>query len=308
MQLRVSRSTKSATLIGLVAIVLWSSIIGLIRAVSENLGPTGGAAMIYTVASILLLFTVGLPKLRGFPRRYLLFGSILFVAYEICLSLAIGYAGSGRQAIEAGIINYLWPAFTMAFAILFNGQKSSLLIVPGLLLSLLGTCWVLGGEQGLDLAGMLQNIRSNPLSYGLAFSGALIWAAYCAVTSRLAAGKNGITLFFMLTALALWVVHLTGGDRMGAFDFEATGYLLLAAAAMGFGYAAWNVGLLQGNVTVLAGASYFIPVFSSVLSAMVLRVPLSTAFWQGALMVCGGSILCWLATRERCLKPDWKIQ
>jgi drug/metabolite transporter (DMT)-like permease len=291
---------RQATLVGLIAIVLWSAIIGLIRVVSESLGPTGGAAMIYTVASVLLLFTVGFPKLRDFPRRYLLFGSILFAAYELCLSLAIGYANSSRQAIEAGILNYLWPAFTVLFAIAFNGQKSNLLIVPGLLLSLLGTCWVLGGGQGLDLAGMLKNIQSNPLSYGLAFSGALIWAAYCIVTSRLAAGKNGITLFFMLTALALWVVHMAGGGTMGTFDFAATGHLLLAAAAMGFGYAAWNVGLLQGNVTILAGASYFIPVFSSVLSAMLLDAALSISFWQGASMVCGGSILCWLATRRKC--------
>ncbi len=26
--------------------------------------------------------------------------------------------------------------------------------------------------------------------------------------------------------------------------------------------------------------------------------PLSFSFWQGALMVCGGSLLCWLATRR----------
>ncbi|WP_249823707.1 hypothetical protein, partial [Escherichia coli] len=26
--------------------------------------------------------------------------------------------------------------------------------------------------------------------------------------------------------------------------------------------------------------------------------PLSVSFWQGALRVCGGSLLCWLATRR----------
>ena len=38
-----------ATLIGLIAIVLWSAIVGLIRSVSDHLGPTGGAAMLYSV-------------------------------------------------------------------------------------------------------------------------------------------------------------------------------------------------------------------------------------------------------------------
>jgi len=293
----MKNSSGKATLIGLIAIVLWSSIVGLIRGVSESLGATGGAAMIYTVASVLLLFTVGFPRIREFPRRYLLWGSLLFVTYELCLALSIGYANSSRQAIEVGMVNYLWPAFTILSAIVFNRQKSNLLIVPGFVIAVLGICWVLGGEQGLDFSGMAANIQDNPLSYGLAFAGAMIWAAYCTVTTRIAGGKNGITLFFMLTALVLWAKYLvTGGETM-EFSYPAMIYLALAAAAMGFGYAAWNVGILHGNVTILAGASYFIPVFSAALAAMLLRTPLPLSFWQGAAMVCAGSILCWLATR-----------
>ncbi|OWW18765.1 aromatic amino acid DMT transporter YddG [Noviherbaspirillum denitrificans] len=291
------KSKRNATLIGLIAILLWSSIVGLIRGVSESLGATGGAAMMYTVASGLLLLTIGFPRLGEIPRRYLLWGSILFVSYEMCLALSIGYANSGRQAIEVGMVNYLWPSFTILAAILFNKQKSNLLVIPGFLMAILGICWVLGGDQGLDLAGMVENIKDNPLSYGLAFSGAAIWAAYCTVTSRIAGGKNGITLFFMLTASVLWAKYLFGAEAAMAFSYQAMIYLVLAASAMGFGYAAWNVGILHGNVTILAGASYFIPVVSAVLSAMLLHAPLSVSFWQGASMVCGGSILCWLATR-----------
>ncbi|RHW21242.1 aromatic amino acid DMT transporter YddG [Pseudomonas jilinensis] len=293
---------NKATLIGLIAIVLWSSRVGLIRGVSESLGAVGGAAMIYSVASVMLLFTVGFPKLGRFPRRYLVWGSVLFVSYELCLALSIGYANTSRQAIEVGMVNYMWPAFTILAAILFNKQHSSLLIIPGFLLAMLGICWVLGGEQGLDFAGMVTNIQDNPLSYGLAFTGAVIWAAYCTVTTRIAGGQNGITLFFMLTALALWIKYVAGGGGAMDFSLHAVIYLLMAASAMGFGYAAWNVGILHGNVTILAGASYFIPVLSAALAAMLLRTPLSLSFWQGALMVCIGSILCWFATRARPMK------
>jgi drug/metabolite transporter (DMT)-like permease len=52
-------------------------------------------------------------------------------------------------------------------------------------------------------------------------------------------------------------------------------------------------------VTLLAGASYFIPVFSAVIAAGVLSSPLSRAFWHGACTVTGGSLLCWLATHVR---------
>ena len=293
------KNTNQATLLGLLAILLWSSIVGLIRSVSEHLGPTGGAALMYSVASVFLLLSAGWTPLRAFPRRYLAWGSLLFVAYELCLALSIGHADSARQAIEVGMVNYLWPTFTIVAAILFNGQRANWLIVPGFALSIAGICWVLGGDRGIDPVGMLANVRDNPLSYGLAFAGALIWAAYCAATARIADGKNGVTLFFVLVSAALWAKYaLQGGGRM-AFSGEALLYLLLAAAAMGFGYGAWNVGILHGNVTLLAGASYFVPVLSAALSSLLLRTPLSWAFWQGAAMVCGGAILCWLATRAR---------
>ncbi|THC45217.1 aromatic amino acid DMT transporter YddG [Massilia sp. Mn16-1_5] len=290
---------SKATLVGLLAVLLWSSIVGLIRSVSEHLGPTGGAAMMYSVASVFLLLSVGWVGLPDFPRRYLVWGSLLFVSYELCLALSIGYADTGRQAIEVGMVNYLWPTFTIVAAILFNRQRTNYLIVPGFLLSIAGICRVLGGEQGFDAAGMLANVRGNPLSYGLAFAGALIWAAYCTVTARIAGGKNGVTVFFLLVSISLWVKYLLEGGGQMDFSMEAVIYLVLAAAAMGFGYGAWNVGILHGNVTVLAGASYFIPVFSAALSTLLLRTPLSGAFWQGAAMVCGGAILCWLATRAR---------
>lgn len=291
-------SKRNATLIGLTAVLLWSAIVGLIRGVSQSLGATGGAAMMYSVATVFLAFTVGPTRLQALPRRYLVWGSVLFVAYELCLSLSIGYANTGRQAIEVGMVNYLWPTFTMMAAILFNRQRCNALIVPGFALSMLGICWVLDGDQGLDPAGMWANVRDNPQSYGLAFSGALIWAAYCTVTARIAQGANGVTLFFMLTALALWIKFFVAGDATPMqWSWHAVLFLLLAAGAMGFGYAAWNVGILGGNVTVLAGASYFIPVLSAALAATLLQAPLSKAFWQGACMVCGGSVLCWLATR-----------
>lgn len=290
---------KRATLIGLAAIVLWSTMVGLIRGVSEGLGPVGGAAMIYTLSGLLCLLTVGFPNLKRFPPRYLIAGSVLFVSYEICLALSLGYASNRHQAIEVGMVNYLWPSLTIVFAIVFNGQKTNLWVIPGLLISLLGVAWVLGGEQGLHLDEIVSNIVSNPLSYGLAFAGAFIWAAYCTVTSKYAKGHNGITLFVLLTALALWLKYLFSDQPEMVFSLPVVIKLLMCGVALGFGYASWNIGILHGNVSVLATVSYFTPVLSAALAAVLLNAPLSFSFWQGALMVCAGSLLCWYATRNK---------
>lgn len=287
---------KKATLIGLIAILLWSAIVGLIKSVSEGFGPVGGAALIYTCSAVLLLFTLGFPKIKKFPVSYLIIGSVLFVCYELCLSLSLGFTHSGRQAIEVGMVNYLWPSMTILLAVIVNRQKTSPLIIPGVILAIVGIGRVLGGDDGFSLTEMMNNVMDNPLSYGLAFSGAVIWATYCVVTQRIAQGNNGITLFFILTALTLWVKYLTSPQPEFNLSWHAWISLMLAAMAMGFGYAAWNVGILHGNVTVLAAASYFIPIISAVLAAFMLDSHLTLAFWQGTAMVSLGSLICWWST------------
>ncbi len=292
-------SKKKATIVGFVAIVLWASMVGLLRGVSEDLGPIGGAAMIYTVAAMLLFATLGLARLRELPKWYLWWGGVLFVSYELCWALSIGYATSGQQAIEVSMVNYLWPSLTMVAAVLFNGQRATWMLLPGLLISILGICWVLGGEQGVDVPRMLANIQDNPLSYGLALMAALTWAAYCTITARVTTGKSAITLFFTVTASVLWVKYAaTGGGAMN-WSSGTVLNLVMASAAIGFGYAAWNVGIMHGSVSLLVGASYFTPVLSTALAAVMLNVPLAVSFWLGVLTVCCGAILSWGSTRSQ---------
>lgn len=286
-----------ATLLGLLAILLWSSVVGLIRSVSEGLGPIGGAAMIYSVSAVFLLLALRLPNLRHFPRAYLILGSLLFVSYEICLSLSLGYANTRLQAIEVGMINYLWPCFTVLMALVFNGQKAKWWLLPGLLLSLFGIGWIMSGEGGWSPAQMLANVHSNPLSYSLAFGGAIIWALYCNLTKKIAQGHNGVVVFITLTAVALWVKYAFSSESGMQFTLPVTLTLLCAGMAMGAGYAAWNVGILHGNMTLLATVSYFTPVLSAVFAALVLNTALTASFWQGVMMVTLGSLICWRATR-----------
>lgn len=297
MQFAPSRNT--ATFLGLMAVVLWGIVVGLIRSVSESFGPIGGAALIYTVGSVFLVLLLGFPRLRSFPRSYLVCGSILFVAYEICLSLSLGFAANRGQAIELGIVNYLWPCFTVVLAILINGQRASAWVVPGIALSLCGIVWVVGGDGGISWDRLVANISSNPLSYGLAFSGAIIWAVYCNVTKRYADGKNGVALFFMLTAIVLWIKYGMSAEPALVFGGGATLELCVTAGAMAAGYALWNLGILNGSLTLLATASYFTPVLSTFFAAIWLSTRLTLTFWQGVAMVTAGSLICWAATRGR---------
>lgn len=289
-------SVRAATACGLLAILLWSTASGLIRSVSQAFGPLGGAALIYSLGTLLLVLLLGKPRLRSVPRLYLWLGSALFVAYEICLSLALGYANDANQAIELMVLNYLWPCLTVVLAIFMNGQRARWLIVPGTVLALTGILWVVSGD-GLSLSRIVANVRSNPLSYGLALSCAVTFALYCNVTRRYANGQNLVVLFFFVTSCLLWLKYAFSAEQLPAFALGNSLELLAAGIAMAGGYALWNLGILRGNLTLLATASYFSPVLSSAFAALWLGAQLSGQFWQGAVLVTVGSLICWQATR-----------
>ena len=260
--------------------------------------------MIYSGSSVLLLLTLGLPKLTRFPLRYLFWGSLLFICYELCLSLSLGFSQSAKQAIEVGMVNYLWPSLTILLSVLVTRQKVSFLLIPGVLLAVAGIAVVLGGDAGFSYGEMINNVMKNPLSYGLAFSGAIIWAIYCVVTKIIAQGQNGVTLFFLLTALTLWVKYFTASQPPFVLSLQVMVSLLFVSIAMGFGYAAWNFGILHGNVTVLAAASYFIPIISALLAVFMLNTVLAPSFWQGTCMVSIGSFICWWSIRPTTLEKN----
>jgi drug/metabolite transporter (DMT)-like permease len=292
-------NTHKFTLAGCLAILLWSTIVGLIRNVAEQLGPIGGAAMIYTVSSVFLWVFLGAPKLKLFPPRYLLIGGGLFVSYEICLSLALGMANDRTQAVEMGVINYLWPSLTVLMAVFISHKPVNKLLYPAIALSFFGVAWTVGGNDGISISQLSSNIATNPASYSMAFFGAFIWAFYCNITKKLANGMNGITWFFIGTAIALWIKYLISNEPAMVFTTDATFDLLLAGIVMGSGYALWNIGILGGNMVFLATLSYFTPILSTFFSAMILDIELTTKFWQGVVMVTAASLICWWLTREK---------
>ncbi|HHI5411362.1 TPA: aromatic amino acid DMT transporter YddG [Vibrio metoecus] len=290
--------THKHTLFGVAAILLWGSLMGLTRRVAEEFSPIGGAALIYSVSTLFLLVTMGIPRLKSHSTRYVLIGGALFVSYEICLALALGMANDRLQAIEMSVINYLWPALTVLIAVLMSQRSVSVWVYPSVALAFIGVAWTIVADQGISVADLWGRIATNPMVYAMAFIGAFIWAIYCNVTQRLAQGQNAIVLFFGATAATLWLQYAVSNEPTLEFTWSNVTILLLAGVVMGSGYALWNVAILRGNMLLLATLSYFTPVISTLFSSMILGVVLGLSFWQGVVMVTLGSLICWWVTRE----------
>lgn len=202
------------------------------------------------------------------------------------------------------IVNYLWPSLTIVAFVIFKELKFNILILIGLFISISGIIYIQAGSGSFSVQSVVTNLKDNPLSYLLALSGAVIWAFYCVVTRKMSNGQNPISLFFIGVALTLWLkLIVTDQLVMPDFDLGLSLYLLFAAAAVGLGYAAWNIGIIHGNITILVVASYFTPIVSSVLAMFVLDTQLPITFWQGTSLVTLGSFICWISSNWIAIKP-----
>ncbi|MGE8643601.1 aromatic amino acid DMT transporter YddG [Acinetobacter vivianii] len=300
-------SKNLATLIGLSAIIMWASMVGLVKYMSAAIGPAMGITLIYTFSALIVLAIFRFPNLKLISKKYLVLATTLFIVYELCFSFAIAYSKTSQQAIEVSIVNYLWPSLTIVAFVIFKELKFNLLILFGLFISISGIIYIQAGNDSFSVQSVMNNLKDNPLSYLLALSGAIIWAFYCVVTRKMSKGQNPISIFFIGVALTLWLkLGLTDQLVMPALNLSLSLYLLLAAAAVGLGYAAWNIGIIHGNITILVVASYFTPIISSVLAMFVLDTELPVTFWQGTMLVTLGSFICWLSSNWVAIKPFFK--
>lgn len=294
------------TLYGIVAILLWSCLVALLRDVSELFSPIGGAALMYSISSLFLIMVMGRPKIRGLNKRYIIFGTALFALYEVCLALFVGLANNREQAVEMSVINYLWPTLTILLSIIVNRSKVSLWIYPGMLLAFFGVAWCVSGDSGLSINSITSNFASNSTAYLLALIAPFIWAVYCVITQKFSSGQNVIVLFFIVTSFSLWVLYGLSDEPTMVFSLDGTITLILAGIVVGSGYALWNQAIIGGNLMLLGTLSYFTPVFSAIISALYLSITLSAAFWEGVIMVTVGSLVCYLVTRDKPLKKQTK--
>lgn len=287
------------TLIGMSAVLMWSGTIGLYSGVSSAFGPVGGAAMIFSLAALFSVVLAGKATFQNLPKFYVLVGGALFVLYEIALAFAIGFAVGQDQALEVGMINYLWPSLTIALAIGLGLERADWKIIPGLLLSFFGVIWVASGEEGISFARMLSNLVQNPLAYGMAIAAALIWPLYTMVTRLRSSGRNCTPLFMIATAVTVWAIYF--GTQQPAIVYDTKGAIMVVAFGLltTLAYSAWTHGVLHGNLTLLASASYFAPVLSVATSSVIFLTMPAMNFWIGASIVTLGSLMCWASTRAK---------
>lgn len=287
-------SPRTATGLGLVAVLLWSTTVGVTRSVIEALGPTGAPAVLFSLAALLLWPKRTAPS--ALPRRYLWLGAATFVGYELCFVLALGLARTRQETIEVSMVNYLWPSLTVLLATLIGRHGLDARVLGGLAIATAGVVAASSPPEGLSFTRFFDSAAANPLCYGLALAGAVIWAVYSNATRHLAEGRNGLWLFMALSAAAFWLLHALHPDP-APMRWNARVVLLVAlsSGAVTLAYLLWNIGVLSGNIRLLGLAANTTPLMSALFASLLLATPLPRTFWTGAALVVLGSAIAGLA-------------
>ena len=291
------------TILGFCAILLWSVTVALARSISEQIGSlTAGVAVYLMAAGFLGVHLVwkerSLRSLCMLPRRYVVGCGALFVLYTVALFLALGLAADRHQTIEVGLLNYLWPALTILFALFLLGQRAGVGLIPGTLLALCGVFLVLTQDTGVTWQSFSVNIRRNPAAYGLGASAAIVWALYSNLTRRWGGpdSRGAVPLFSLATGLVFGLLCLFHPEA-GTWNIRVVAEVAVLALATGVAYVFWDLAMRAGDVVLVAACSYLTPFFSTVVSCLYLRVQPSLSLWLGCVLIIAGSFLSWRSVR-----------
>jgi drug/metabolite transporter (DMT)-like permease len=302
-----SLSGQLPTVLGILAVLFWSASVAVIRDIIESLGPLTAGAALYLIGGALsclalLIRPERIGRILRLPRAYLFGCGGLFVFYILCLFLALGLAADRAQVVEIGLINYLWPALTLLFAVPILGHRARLGLVPGVLIAFAGTGLVAAAQnEALSWAGFLADLRSNAAPYLLALAAAVAWALYSGLSRRWAgnADSGAMNLFPFASGLLLLVARCFFHEHPRWSPGVAVKTSLYVVFSIGLAYPFWDIAMRRGRMVFVASFSYLLPLFSTVIISLYLHVPLTRALWLGCALVIAGAVICKFSVVER---------
>jgi drug/metabolite transporter (DMT)-like permease len=177
-------------------------------------------------------------------------------------------------------------------AIPILGKRATWLLVPGLAAVLTGL--VLGTVATAPPGAVAETITHlNPLAYSLAVLDAIAWALYSNFSRRLSNphGASAVPIYMLVTSVLLLI-----GSAYVEPPHQATpsNYALLVfwSLATALAYLFWDVGIRFGNVVTISITSMFIPLLSTIITALISGHGLSTLLVVSAALVVSGSSIC----------------
>ena len=276
-------------LLALAAIALWSSlaVLGTLLAHVPPFLLTGIALLVGSVPAwpFFRQWRVSWPALA--LGVYGLFG------FHFFLFIALRHA----PAVEANLVNYLWPLGIVLMAPLF---------LPGIKLNATHLIAACAGFMGAAIAILgdnlftsgLQGLVSKGFSWGymLAAVAAFIWASYSLIGKRMFLQGRGfptaaIGLFGLVSGMLSLLCHvlLEVPIQLNARDWLLM--VLMGLGPLGAAFFLWDAALKKGDARKIGILSYITPLASTVLLMFATGRPLTWGVGLATVLILGAAVL-----------------
>lgn len=277
-----------ANLYALGAIALWATLASLGVSL-KHIPPFLLTGLALLIGSLLALpFVLKDKRQWKIPATTLALGVYGLFGFHFLLFIALRHA----PAVEANLINYLWPLFMVVLAPLFlAGIRLHAVHVVAALLGFSGAAMaILGASSGGAGGGW-------SWGYLPALGSALIWASYSLLTQRVAAFPTAaIGLFGVVSGLLSLLCHWALEPQV---VLSGRDWLLLAVMGLGplgAAFFLWDKALKGGDARQIGILSYLTPLSSTALLMLVSGRSLTWSIGLAAVMIIGAAVL---GTRAR---------
>ena len=279
-------SSRTATLIGFLAILMWS-LLALLTAASGRVPPFQLAAMTFAIGGLLGAatwpFRKGAAAALRQPAEIWALGVGGLFGYHALYFLSLRLS----PPAEAGLISYLWPLLIVLFSAALPGERLRVHHLAGALIGLLGTVVLFLGRGGLGFA------QDYLPGFSAAFVAAFVWATYSVLSRRFAkVPTDAVAGFCLVTGALAALFHLAFEETR----WPENAMQWLAVAALGIGpvgaaFYVWDVGVKRGDIRVLGAGSYAAPLLSTLFLALAGYATASLSLGVAAVLIAGGGLL-----------------
>jgi drug/metabolite transporter (DMT)-like permease len=265
------------------AVVLWASLASLATLLS-NIPP-----FLLTGIGLIIGAAVSLPALKSginpwrVPGRTLLIGVYGLFGYHFMLFLALQTA----PAVEANLVNYLWPLLIVLLSPLFT--KSLSLNFRYVLAAIAGFS---GAVLAITSNGAGFGFASIEVGYFFALAAAVIWATYSLATTKVPRFPTpAIGLFALVSGVLALGAHFVFEP---AVSISATDWLLLLVLGigpLGGAFYLWDAALKIGDPRRIGLLAFLTPLLSTVLLVVVSGNSMSWQLLLATGLIVGGALL-----------------
>jgi drug/metabolite transporter (DMT)-like permease len=272
-----------ADFLALGAIFLWASLATLATLLSEipPLLLTGIGLVIGSLISLpLSRFRLSSWKI---PLKTLMVGVYGLFGYHLMLFVALQTA----PAVEANLVNYLWPLMIVVLAPLFT---KSLKLLPRHVIA--ASAGFTGAAIAITSNGQAGLSFDFETGYLFALGAAIIWSTYSLLTTKLPAfPTSAIGLFGLVAGVLAIAAHFLLEEPAVISGSDWWLLVILGLGPLGASFYLWDAALKIGDPRRIGLLAFLTPLLSTVLLLVVSGRMLSWQLAVATALIVGGAVL-----------------